>query len=205
MSVGLGGNQKILARSSDNGHTEIYLDTFENIGKTDMGPDRKSFKVFHNGSWVKGKKIRLPKSQIYKIITVNNKELFVSDNQLNPTSKGLISTKDLTTNDYLLFSNRGLNSYCERDLHLTYDEGFVIGLFLRAGSFGKEIQFKNGDFGVNEIYFSFNEGNYLAHKSKIDLVNKKLGGKRNSTCSKPQNNGYRIRISSKPLFDFIVL
>ena len=51
----------------------------------------------------------------------------------------LKSGEDLSTEDYLLFNTRVLNSYPEQDLHLTYEQGFAVGAFLGDGSFGSEI------------------------------------------------------------------
>lgn len=121
---------KVLVRSTSDGKTIVYLDTFENIGKTNDGMDRTKFSVFHNGSWCSATKIKLPNRQMYKVTTANNKEIVVSDNHLNPTLRGDVRTDELTEDDYLLFNTRKLDAYPECDLHLTYEDGLVTGGFL---------------------------------------------------------------------------
>lgn len=203
MNKGLGKDQTILARSISNYGSKVYLEPFSLLGNTSMGPDRKSFSIFHNGSWVKGKKVESRSDIIYHIITVNDKEIYVGEDQLNCTIRGLISSSQLTEEDYLLFNTRELNSYCEQDLHLTYDQGFVVGLFIGAGCFGRYNHDKYNNEYLSDIQFSLNKNNYLFCKQYIDKVNKYLGGKRNSRHDSEQNNGYRIRISSRQLASFI--
>ncbi len=123
-------DQKVLAKSTNGGVARVYFDTFENIGRTSDGPDRKNFEIFHNGSWCKGTKITLPNRRMYKVITSNNKEIIVSDNHLNVTLRGDVETKDLTENDYLMFNTQVLNAVPEQDLHLTYEQGFAVGASL---------------------------------------------------------------------------
>lgn len=82
----------------------------------------------------------MPNRDVYKITTVNNKTIFVSDNHLNPCLKGDVATTDLTTDDYLLFNTRALDSFPEQDLGLTYEQGYAVGAFLGDGSFGKRTQ-----------------------------------------------------------------
>ena len=53
---------------------------------------------------------------IYKITTHNNKELLVTDNHIHLTQKGDVQTTDLTTEDYIAFNARPLDSFPEKDL-----------------------------------------------------------------------------------------
>jgi len=192
-------NQKVIARSCNHGISHVYFDTFENLGKTSDGPDRKKFEVFHNGSWCKGSKIQLKNRQMYKVVTSNNKEIIVSDNHLNPTLRGNVATSELSTDDYLLFNTRALDSYPEQDLHLTYEQGFVVGAFLGDGSFGQEI---NGQ--IYDTNFSQNATKYARCIDMVNIANKQLGGENSCCLNEIYNNVYPIRISSKQLVDFII-
>ena len=199
-----GKEQLILARSMANGVSKIYLDTFENIGKTKDGPDRNNFKVFHNGSWCPGTRVKVKKETIYRIVTANNKELYVTENTLNITLRGNIETQNLKKEDYLLFNTRELSSYCEQDLHLTYEHGFVVGLFLGCGNLGRNLHLVNGVTAISEVQFSLNENNYLYCKDIIDKTNMLLGSKKTATTPKPYFNCYPVRISSKKLANFLI-
>lgn len=198
-----GKDQKVLAKSINHGVTKIYYDTFEHLGETQDGPDRKIFKVFHNGNWCEGKKITLPARPMYKIITANNKEIIVSDNHLNPTLRGDIHTADLTTDDYLMFNTKPLEAIPEQDLHLTYEQGFAVGAFLGDGSFGSTITLASGEQAIYDINYSQNKEKYEKCANIINIANNQLGGE--SSCKVSiTDNLYAIRISSKKLADFII-
>lgn len=196
-------DQKVLARSNNRGVSKVYFDTFENIGKTTDGPDRKQFYVYHNGSWCLGKKIKLPNRPMYKVITANNKEIVVSDNHLNPTIRGDISTSDLTVDDYLLFSGRELDSYPEQDLHLTYEQGFAVGAFLGDGSFGSTMKLSDGSEVIYDINFSQNVNKFAKCIEMVNKANEQLGGESSCKLNEIYNNVYPVRISSRVLVDFI--
>lgn len=193
-------DQKVLARGITRNGVKIYFDTFENIGKTADGPNKKNFEIFHNGSWCTGTKIILPNRKMYRVITANNKEIVVSDNHINPTLRGNIKTEDLTCGDYLLFNTRQLDSYPEQDLHLTYEQGFAVGAFLGDGSFGTS--------GENHVIYTVNYSQNINKFEKcmrmVDVANKQLGGKNTCKLGRVQNNLYPVRITSTVLRDFII-
>ena len=187
---------KILCKSSEG----IHWDTFENI-KNIRTKDRKNFTIFHNGSWCAGKLISLPNRPMYKVTTVNNKEIIVSDNHLNPTLRGNIRTFELTTKDYLLFNTNELNNYPEKDEHLTYAQGFIVGAFLGDGSFGT--RFNGGT--IYDINFSQNAKKY---QKCIENINQAASdiigpGRVSAHLSTVHNNVYPVRVSSKELVAFI--
>lgn len=182
-----GKDQKVLVRSTERGVTKVYFDTFENIGRTADGPDRKKFEIFHNGSWCSGTKIVLPNRKMYKVITSNNKEIIVSDNHLNPTLRGNIETKDLSTEDYLLFNTRALNSCPEQDLHLTYEQGFAVGAFLGDDSFGSLAKLSK----------------YAKCIEMVSKANEQLGCNGRCKMNESENKLYPVRISSRTLVEFI--
>lgn len=189
-------NQKVLWKSSTKG---VNLTTLENLYNTKWEPDKKNLKIFHNGSWVKGKVIKLPNRKMYKVITENNKEMVMTDNHINVTLNGEKHTSELSTNDYLMFNTMQLNAIPENNEHLTYEEGFVIGAFLGDGSFGSEI---NGT--IYDTNFSQNKDKYEKMMEMIDVANKQLGFDGVSCLNEVYNNVYPVRISSKGLAAFIM-
>ena len=128
---------KILWKSSTEG---VKLTTLEELHNTKWDPYKKNLKIFHNGSWVGGKSIKLPNRQMYKVTTYNNKEYYMTDNHINVTLEGEKPTSELSLNDYLLFNTKPLAAIPENNEHLTFSQGFVIGAFLGDGSFGPEIK-----------------------------------------------------------------
>ena len=196
-------DQKVLARSCCRGRSKIYFDTFEHIGKTKDGKDRNTFEVYHNGSWCHGKKIKLSNRPMFKITTANKKEIVVSDNHLNPTLRGDISTTGLTIDDYLLFNIRSLEAVPEQDLKLTYEQGFAVGAFLGDGSFGQTRTLASGETKIYDVNYSQNSVKYA---KCIDMVNKavvQLGDDGTCRLNAIQNNVYPVRVCSEKLVEFI--
>lgn len=111
---------KVLIKSNNKVSLSTFKDIYENVGSD-------SLYVFYNGSWVEGKTIKLPNRKMYKITTVNGKEIVVSDNHLNPTTRGDIKTEELTVEDYLLFNTLKLNNEENKD---SWDSGFLVGSIL---------------------------------------------------------------------------
>lgn len=174
--------------------------TFKEIYESKWEDLKKNFTIFHNGSWVKGKPIKLPNRPMYKIITENNKEIIVSDNHLNPTIRGDVQTKDLTTEDYLLFNCRELNTFAERDEGLTYEEGFAVGAFLGDGSFGP----RGKDGNPYDVNYSQNAKKFALCVEMVNKANEQLGGTHTCMLNEIYNNVYPVRIASKELANFII-
>lgn len=186
---------KVLWKSSSLG---VKVSTLEELYNLKWEPNKKNLRIFHNGSWIKGKPIKLPNRQMYKITTSNNKEFIMTDNHINVTYDGEKTTDKLTTNDYLMFNTSTLQSVNEVDEHLTYEMGFVVGAFLGDGSFGSEIKGT-----IYDINYSLNESCYHKCMDIIDTANKQLNGVNNSRLNSVYNNVYPVRISSKELAAFI--
>ena len=188
---------KVLWKSSTLG---VNLTTLEELHNLNWEPSKKNLRIFHNGSWVKGKSIKLPLEgrKIYKVVTYNNKEFFMSDNHINVTLSGEKETKDLTTEDYLMFNTQPLNEVPEKNQGLTYEMGFVIGAFLGDGSFGPEINGK-----IYDINFSQNETKYLECIKNLNKCAYQLGLDSVAKLSAVYNNVYPVRISSRDLVEFI--
>ena len=190
-------NQKVLWKSSTEG---VKLTTLEELHNTKWNPEKKNLKIFHNGSWVSGRSIKLPHTKrMYKVTTFNNKEFIMTDNHINVTLEGEKQTSELTTNDYLMFNTMQLQSVLDNDENLSYAQGFVVGAFLGDGSFGSTI---NGT--TYDINFSLNVNKYQKVMEMIDIANKEVGGEGVSNLNEVYNNVYPVRISSKQLAAFIM-
>ena len=189
------GNTKLLWKSSTSG---VHLTTLKELYDLPYAGNKENFKVFHNGSWVAGKPIRLEGRQLYKIITENNKEYYITDNHINVTLDGEKSTNNLTENDYLLFNTNKLCRVPEKDEKLTYSQGFVIGAFLGDGCFGAEIK--------GTIYETIISQNIHKKEETIKQFNyalMQMGLDKNIITKTPVNNKYDLQISCKELVKFI--
>lgn len=188
-------DQKVLARVKD----KIYYANFGDLGKTLDDPDRTLFNIFHNGSWCNGKLINLPNRQMYEITTSNNKKIVVSDNHLNPTLRGDISTLDLTTEDYLLFNTRVLDYVPEQNQQLTYEQGYAVGAFLGDGSLGSS--FKDV---IYEVTYSLNKSKLNRSIDKLNTALQHCGSSTTVKYKLTDKELVTVRVSSKELAEFII-
>jgi intein/homing endonuclease len=109
--------------------------TFEELYNSSYKDAKKNFTVFHNGSWVGGKLIKLDATRpMYKVTTANKKEMVVTDNHIFPTLYGDKKVSEITNDDYIMFNTRKLDTFPEKDKGLTYEEGILIGMYLGDGS-----------------------------------------------------------------------
>ncbi|MFW6229878.1 MAG: anaerobic ribonucleoside-triphosphate reductase, partial [Halanaerobium sp.] len=161
---------------------------------------KRNFKIYHNGSWVKGDIIKLPinDKKLFKIKTSNNKEIIVTEGHINPTLEGDKKTIDLSKNDYLLFNNNKLNTYPRKDLGLTYEQGILIGAYLGDGSI-----YKRETCNSYAITFSFNENKYNNLLSDIKTALNQLEIDNNLNLNIDKNGLYSLQINSIELNDFI--
>lgn len=88
-----------------------YFISFEELYNT-VGKDR-TIEISHKSGWKNGKVVRLPGRKMYKIKTIRNRIIIVTDNHLNPTIDGDKPTTALTTDDYLL---------CDSSLSLLFSD-----------------------------------------------------------------------------------
>jgi len=189
------GSQKVLTKSSNG----VNYMTFRELYDAPYNQTKRNFTVYHNGSWVKGKAIRLPKRPMYKITTANNKEIIVTDNHLNPTLRGDIPTTELSTEDYLLFNNCELNSVKEVDNRLTYEQGYLIGMYLGDGSMSNEDE----DGYATGVSLSLNQEKYERSCEIINVAKNQLGEVKDFKLYTPYNNVYPVMISSNTVAMFI--
>lgn len=161
---------KVLWKASTTG---VHCTTLKELYDTPWEHYKQNLKIFHNGSWVRGKAIKLPCRDMLKVTTCNNKEFIMSDNHINLTWDGEKKTNALTTDDYLMFNTSVLNSIPEVDEHLTYEQGLLVGMFIGDGTFGNYVC-KDGC--VHDFRLSLNEQKWaLAKDSLTKLANFSLG------------------------------
>lgn len=182
------GSQKTLTKSSNG----VNLMTFKELYGTKWEDTRRNFTIFHNGSWCKGNIIKIPKAdhKIYKVVTVNNKEILVTDNHINLTLNGEKETAELTTNDYLMFNTFPLDSFPEQDHKLTYEQGVFIGSYLGDGSLDRRD-------GKNELQFSLNKDKFEKLLPFFKDALEKWGIKTNIHLCRVNGELYPVRVYNK--------
>ena len=185
------GSQKTLTKSSNG----VNFMTFRELYESSYRDTKRNFTVFHNGNWVFGKPIRLPKRPIYKVTTSNNKELLITDNHISVTLDGEKKTTELTTDDYLMFSTKPLKAVHEVDKELSYEQGFLIGMYLGDGNMcGAE------DTYTTTVCLSLNSEKY---ESSVDILQKAVGDGVKVHLGKIYNNVYPVTIRDKDVALFI--
>lgn len=117
---------KVLAKSS----SKVFLTPIKELHDMKYSGNKENLTVYHNGSWVKAKTIKLPVRSMYRITTANNKTVEATDNHLFPTLRGDVRSDELSTDDYILFNTMALDGVYERDEGLSYEQGFLIGMRL---------------------------------------------------------------------------
>lgn len=187
------GKQMCLTKSSNG----VNYMSFKELYESSYKDTKRNFTIFHNGSWVGGKVIKLPKRDMYKITTSNNKELYVTDNHIFPTFDGDKKVSDLTEEDYILFNNRKLDTFPEKDKGLTYEEGYLIGMYLGDGSIYQKENI------TPTISLSLNENKYINSKPIIEKALNKLDSNCNFVLNKSYNNVYPTTIRSWIINNFI--
>ena len=186
---------KVLWKSSTNG---VQLTTLEELHNMKWLTNKKNLRIHHNGSWVKGRSIKLPNRKMFEVVTTNNKRMIMTDNHINVTYHGEKPTCELTTDDYLAFNTNPLMPIPENDEHLTYAQGFAVGAFLGDGSFGSSIKGT-----IYEVNYSQNVNKFEDCIKYVNEANKDLGNSTECYLTSVYNNVYPIRISSKELVAFI--
>lgn len=185
------GSQLCVTKSSEG----VNYMSFQELYNSNYKDTKKNFTIFHNGNWVKGRIVKLPGRKMYRILTANNKELILTDNHINPTIDGDKTTASLTENDYLLFNTKPLESVHEVDENLTYEQGFLIGMYLGDGSMQDEYE-KN----TPTIHLSLNKEKY---QMAINILQEAVGENVKIRLGKIFNNVYPVTIREKNIYNFI--
>ena len=188
------GDQMTLTKSSNGVNFMSFKDLFDSPYKD----TKRNFTIFHNGSWVKGKVVRRTTQSMYKVTTSNNKIMYMTFNHINPTLRGDVQASDLTTNDYLLFNTEKLNAIHEVDKRLSYEQGYLIGMYIGDGSMQDE--YNNHTPTIN---LSINKEKYLKSKSYIEKAISDIGASDIVRVGQEYNNVLPIRITSNIVHDFI--
>ena len=188
------GKQKCLSKSSNG----VNLMTFKDLYDGEYENYKKNFTVYHNGSWCKGNVIRLPKRKLYKITTSNKKEIYVTDNHILPTLRGDKVVTDLSTSDYILFNSRKLDSFPEKDRGLTYEQGFLIGMYLGDGS--TEQKTSNH---TPTIHLSINEQKYINSKDILEKALLSIDEDAILKMTTSYNNVYPVYVRNWKIYNFI--
>ena len=186
-------NQMCLSKLSNG----VNYMSFKDLYESSYNKTKRNFTIYHNGSWVGGKLIRLPSRPMYKIVTSNKKEVIVTDNHIFPTLEGDKQAIDITENDYLLFSNRKLDTFKEVDEKLTYDEGFLIGMYLGNGSMSQRKGSKAS------VQLSLNKEKYESGIERVNSAISKYDKDAIARLHKPYNNVYPVQIFSNQVAEFI--
>ena len=187
---------KVLWKNSYDG---VKCTTLEELHNLKWEPCKKNLKIYHNGSWTKGKSIKLPNREMYKVTTYNNKEFYMTDNHINLTLEGEKPTSELSTNDYLLFNTQVLNRIPEKDDGLSYAEGVLVGAFLGDGTISGYVC---QDDCIHSMEYSLNEKKFQMLAPYLDQLQEKYN--MHYSLGSVYNNVYPVKVYSKEFVAFIV-
>ncbi len=196
------GSQMTLSKSSNG----VNYMSFEELFKANYNQTKRNFTIFHNGSWKKGKVIRIDKSnkKMYSITTANNKNMIVTEDHIFPTLFGDKAVSELTTEDYLLHSNLQLDTYADKDIGLKRLHGIFIGAYLGDGSTYVRNKLSDNAFGKYSITLSLNAKKMKVLKPVVEKIAQEFEGTLSClSYPSPVNNCHSIVISSKRIYDFI--
>jgi len=121
----------------------------------------------------------------------------VTEDHLHPTLRGDQKTENLTTTDYLLTNNMILDTFHEQDLKLTYEQGYLVGLYTGDGS-----RYERKNCHSCEVIFSLNHFKNDKSKEILEKAAQQLGTTKNF-CENTTNNLYTVRTTSREIKDFL--
>lgn len=135
-----GGDQLTLTKIGDNVNYMNFRKLFNKYCNEQL-------EIFHEGQWLPGRVIRLPRRKMFKITTENKKEFIVTDNHIFPTLKGDRLAINLTTDDVLIF-NKSILDGDGTNNNLGYLHGILLSLFILYGSPCPEMEEKQIEFKI---------------------------------------------------------
>ena len=188
------GSQKVLTKSG----LGVRYCTFKELYDLKWRDGKSNLTIFHNGSWVKGKVIKTTSDSMYKVTTINNKTMYLTSDHINPVYNGEKETKELNTDDYLLFNSAVLDTYTEKDLGLTYEQGYLLGMYLGDGSI-----YVKKDSKYTSVCLSLNKEKYYSSRGIIQTALDQLHISASIVLSTEYNNVYPVSIHSEELATFI--
>ena len=186
------GSQMVLTKSSEGVHYMSFRDLYKSGYK-------HNFTIFHDGSWTRGKLVRLPKKEMFRVRTSNNKEILVTCDHINPTLRGDVRTDRLREGDYLLFNTSQLDVVSEVDKHLTYEHGLLIGMYIGDGSMHR----KEESNSTTTVSLSLNKEKYESSIKSITSACKSIDSSATVKLNKPYNNVYPVVIRNDAVANFI--
>lgn len=153
-----------------------------------------NFKVFHNGSWVDGRKVTVSRNgkRMFRLRTANNKELLATEDHLFPTLRGDVTAAELTTDDYVMFSTRAMENEPHYENGMTYEQGVLIGAFLGDGSY-------NG-CGLS---LSLNKEKHGLLKPLVEAAYEQVTGVKKEMSLRVDGNLYAAYIGGNGIADFV--
>lgn len=189
-----GGETMTLTKSSNG----VNYMSFKDLYESKYIDVKKNFTIFHNGSWVKGRTIRLPAKKMYKITTANKKMVYATEDHIFPTSTGNKNACELTTSDYLMFNTRTLCAVPEKDKHLTYAQGCLIGMYLGDGS-----SENRSETFTPTISLSLNKEKFASTTDLVLESLQEIDPEATYHLGKSYNNVYPTSIRNRKVYDFI--
>ena len=134
---------------------------------------------------------------MYSVQTSNKKSVIVADIHLCQALRGDVRADQLTTEDYILFNTMPLDPVSEKNDNLTYNQGFLVGMYLGDGSFDSHGPCQE------TVMFSLNKDKYENCIEKMNLALRDIGIHNDFALQKPQNNTFPVRLYSDALSSFI--
>jgi anaerobic ribonucleoside-triphosphate reductase len=188
------GSQEVLIRSPSSGICRL---AFKELYDAKYSVFRDSGTIYHNGSWVKGKPVRLPGKPMYRITTSNKKTMLVTEDHLHATLRGDVLSSELTTDDYILCNTRALAPVPTENAQLSYEEGMLIGIYLGDGSMDSKSDIEYS------VRLSLNAEKYATAKCALETVSEKYKCAGGVHLGSPIHNMYPVSINSKEICAFI--
>lgn len=94
------GKQEVLVKTREETKRLSFKELYDSL--TDKAEE---VVVAYRGNWVSAKLVRLPKRNMYKVTTLDDRILYPTEDHLHPTLRGDVRTDELTTDDYLLLDS----------------------------------------------------------------------------------------------------
>ena len=186
------GKQEVLVKHGDEVIIKTIKDLYDRIEEGSF-KFMNDYRILNNGEWVRGDIVKSDKKTMYKITTTNNKQIFVTEDHLNPTQRGDIYTKDLTEEDYIQFNTKAVEGFSKA----TYEEGYIVGAFGSS---------RLSEFDINEkdsyiINISMDKKYSEKFMTFCAEIDKKI---KNYNMDEVANNEVILTFISKPVHDLIL-
>lgn len=185
------GDQPIVARYCA-GNPELTT-----MGELTGRKQKSDIRLPDGGGWRKATPIEIYRGdkKMYKVTTVNNKTLFMTEDHLNPTVDGDKRADRLSIDDYLMFNTTITHPVPEKDEGLTYAMGILIGAYLGDGT--------NAHGTNNQLIFSLNAEKWGILAPYFNSAREAFNEAHQFTQSPPKNKCVMVRLTSSVMKEFI--